>query len=106
MENYNLQNFTGGWFIGDFTPSLLQTNQFEAACKYYNKGDTEKSHCHKIATEYTIIAAGSVQMNGMIFKQNDIIKIDKGEYTDFMALEDTITFVVKTPSIKNDKFVN
>jgi len=29
---------TGGWFVGDFSPTLLQTEAFEAACKRYQRG--------------------------------------------------------------------
>jgi hypothetical protein len=55
MKKYNLQNFSKGWFIGNFEPSLFSTDQFEVAVKFYKKGDSETSHHHKISTEYTIV---------------------------------------------------
>ena len=41
MENkkININDFIGGWFIGNFTPSLLQTSAFEVAIKKYKKGN-------------------------------------------------------------------
>jgi quercetin dioxygenase-like cupin family protein len=44
-----------------------------------------------------------------MFKQEwgagDIIVIDPNESTAFEALEDTLTVVVKTPSVAGDKYI-
>ena len=47
-----------GWFIGNFEPTLFNTDLFEVAVKRYNKGDSEERHTHKIATEFTMILDG------------------------------------------------
>lgn len=106
MEKFNLENFTKGWFIGNFEPSLFKTNDFEVSVKRYRVGDYENSHHHKISTEYTIIIDGEVEMNGIKYKKDDIIIISPNESTDFKCLTDVTTIVVKTPSSKDDKFVN
>lgn len=106
MIKKNLNNFVKGWFIGDFNPTLLKTNDFEVSIKRYKKGDYEKSHTHKISTEYTVIITGEVEMNNKKYKEDDIIIISPSEYTDFRCLTDVITCVVKTPSEKNDKYEN
>lgn len=106
MRTHSLVDMVKGWFVGDFEPVALQTKQFEVACKYYAKGDYEASHVHKIATEITVIVSGSAKMNGTIYRRGDIVTIDPGEATDFAVLEDnTITVVVKTPSVMGDKYV-
>ena len=106
MKLANLDNMVKGWFIGNFEPTLFKTDQFEISCKFYKKGDYETSHSHKIATEYTMIAQGLVEMNGVQYKKDDIIIIEPSEYTDFNVLEDnTITIVVKIPCVKNDKYL-
>ena len=64
MEQHNLNDFIKGWFIGDFKPTLLKTTDFEVGIKRYKVGDSESTHYHKIATEYTIIVEGEVEMNG------------------------------------------
>ena len=51
MKIEDIADFTKGWFIGDFEPSLFKTTDFEIAIKSYQKGDTEKEHYHAIATE-------------------------------------------------------
>ena len=43
--------------------------------------------------------------DGEEYKANDIIVIEKGEATDFKVLSDTITVVVKTPSVPSDKYI-
>lgn len=105
MKKHQLANMLGGWFIGDFEPSLLPSSDFEVAVKYYQAGDIEASHVHKIAKEFTVIVDGEVKMNNQVYKSGDIVQIEPGEFTDFEALTKTITVVVKTPSIKNDKYL-
>ncbi len=104
MEINKLKDFIKGWFIGDFEPSLLKTNSFEVAIKRYKAGESENKHHHKLATEFTVIVTGEVIMNGVTYYENDIITILPYEATDFKCITDTITVVVKTPSIKNDKY--
>jgi len=104
MKKYNLENFKLGWIIGNFEPSILRTDQFEISIKKYSKGDYEQEHLHKIADEITIIVAGNVLMNGVEYEANDIILVEKKESTDFKVLTDTITVVIKTPSVPGDKY--
>lgn len=104
MQKFNLKEMIGGWFIGNFEPSLLKTNDVEVSVKRYKSGDYDKSHYHKIGTEYTVIVQGQVEMSGNIYNENDILIISPGEKTDFKALTDAITVVVKIPGASNDKY--
>lgn len=105
MKKFNLTAFIGGWFIGNFNPSIIDTETFEIAIKKYVAGDKEQKHLHKVADEITVIVIGKVKMNDIIYSTDDIIYIEKNEPTDFMCLEDTITCVIKIPSHKNDKYI-
>lgn len=106
MKIDNLQNMVKGWFIGNFEPSLLKTNDCEVAVKEYKKGDYEGKHFHKIATEFTVIISGRVRMNGVEYKAGDIIVMEPNEITDFECLEDgTKNVVVKIPGANNDKYI-
>ncbi len=60
---------------------------------------------HKIATEFTVIVSGEVEMNGQRYSKGDIIVIAPGEGTDFEALTPTITAVVKLPGAAHDKYL-
>jgi quercetin dioxygenase-like cupin family protein len=105
MNKHKLEEFVRGWFIGGFEPTLFKTTDVEVAIQSFKKGDREASHCHKIATEITAIVEGKAIMKGMTLSKGDIVKITPGEYTDFEALEDTTTVVVKVPGALNDKYL-
>ena len=60
---------------------------------------------HRVATELTLIAKGRVTMNGRVFSEGDIIILEPGEATDFIALEPSTTVVVKMPSVAGDKYL-
>ena len=106
MKIARIEEMTKGWFIGNFKPSLLKTNAVEVALKKYKKGDYEKAHYHKIATEFTVIVSGRVRMNGKEYIEGDIIVIEPNDSTDFEALEDnTVNVVVKIPGANDDKYL-
>ena len=93
-----------GWFIGDFSPAAYSTRFFEVALKKYKAGDFELDHYHRVATEITLIVSGSVEMLGSEWGEGDIILLNPGEATSFRAITDTVSVVVKFPSIQNDKY--
>lgn len=105
MKVYKLNEMFKGWFIGNFDPSLFKTNEVEVGIKKYNAGDFECPHFHKIATEFTVILTGTVKMNNEIYNEGDIVQIDPYQTTDFKALTDTTTVVVKIPGVNNDKYL-
>lgn len=94
-----------GWFVGNFDPTLIRTNDVEVAVKEYRQGAYEERHYHKLSTEITVIASGRVRMNGVEYVKGDIIVIEPNQATDFEVLEDTITTVVKYPGANNDKYM-
>jgi hypothetical protein len=46
-----------------------------------------------------------VLMNGVTYNGGDIITIEPGYATDFEALTDVSTTVIKFPCVKNDKYI-
>lgn len=94
----------GGWFVGNFEPTLIKTGDVEVALKSYKAGDHEAAHYHKIATELTVIAKGRVKMFDQIFEEGDIVIVEPGDITDFTALTDAQNVVVKYPGASNDKY--
>lgn len=105
MKKYSLSEMTKGWFVGDFSPTVLKTQAVEVGVKQYQGGDYEARHHHKVATEITVIVAGKVRMNGELYQAGDILLIEPGESTDFEVLEDATTVVVKYPGVPNDKYM-
>lgn len=105
VDVYKLENMVKGWFIGDFSPSLFNTTDVEVGIKKYKAGDKEGFHFHKIATEFTVILNGEVEMDSRKYTDGDIIVIKPGVATNFTALTDVTTVVVKIPGANNDKYI-
>lgn len=106
MKIYNLSEMKAGWFAGDFAPTIVPSKDFEVAVKHYAAGATEPKHHHRVAQEVTVIAAGTVRMNSVIYSEGAIIVLAPGESTDFEAITAATTVVLKTPSVKGDKYVD
>ena len=105
MKTAKIENMIKGWFVGNFDPTLIRTNEVEVGVKEYKQGEYEERHFHKIATEITVITHGKVRMNGVEYTKGDIIIIEPNQSTDFEVLEDTMTTVVKYPGANNDKYM-
>lgn len=101
----NINNFTKGWFIGDFEPSLYKTNQCEVGIKKYKKGDKDPAHYHKLSKEFTVVINGIINMSGITYKNGDIVTVNENEISDFECIEDATLVVVRTKSEKNDKYI-
>ena len=95
-----------GWFVGRFTPTLFDSPDVEVAVKRYGTGDAEKSHYHRVATEITVIVSGRVRMFDREWAPDDVIVVEPGDATAFVALEDTVTVVVKLPCVAGDKYLS
>ena len=105
MKSDRIENMFKGWFVGNFRPTVLSTEACEVALKEYKAGDKEEAHYHKIATEITLIVSGKVKMNEKVWSDGDIIRLEPNEITNFEALTDTLTVVVKTPGAQDDKYI-
>ena len=106
LERHQLETFTKGWFVGNFSPTLVHSNEVEVAVKHYKAGEHEASHHHKVAVELTVIVSGRVRMSGEEIGAGEVVKIHPGQSTDFTALTDVTTLVVKLPCVAGDKYVD
>lgn len=94
----------GGWFIGNFNPAAYKTKEFEVCYKQHKKGEIWETHYHKIATEINFLISGSMIIQDTTLNAGDIFVMEPGEIADPTFLEDCSLVVVKTPSIKYDKY--
>lgn len=104
-SNMTLDQMIGGWFIGDFEPSIVKTQNFEVGVKTYGQGDRDPAHYHKIAREITLVISGRVRMLDKEWGAGSIIDIAPGVVNAFEALTDATLAVVKIPSAKDDKYL-
>jgi len=105
MRAARLDHMIKGWFVGDFDPVIFRTKAVEVAVKFYKAGDKEELHHHRVATEVTTIISGRVRMYGQIWSDGDIVMLEPGEASEFEAITDVISVVVKLPSATGDKYL-
>lgn len=96
---------TSGWFIGNFDPTALKTKEFEVCYKVHLKGEKWDTHYHAQATEINYLISGKMRIQETELNTGDIFTIYPFEVADPEFLEDCELIVVKTPSVKGDKFV-
>ena len=105
MKSAKISDMVGGWFVGNFSPSIYSSSEFEACVKWYKKGDIEISHYQKTAIEITVVVSGIARMGELILEPGDIVLLEPGEVCDFEALKDTVLVAVKSPSLPSDKVI-
>ncbi len=103
MFRSSLSSFKNGWFLGNFSPAVLQTNDFEVCVKAFKAGDCESSHYQIIATEITVVLSGKVRMGEILLNEDEILVVEPGEIYDFEALTDCKVLGIKFPSLPKDK---
>ena len=105
MKSARLEQMIGGWFVGDFDPSVLRSRDVEVAVKHYAAGAHDAAHFHKIATEVTVIVSGRARMGDREWSAGDIIVVEPGEVSEFVAITDVALVAVKLPSVMGDKYM-
>ena len=104
MDVFNIDDFRGGWFIGDFEPSLLRTGDFEVGWKVHRADEGIEPHVHRRATEYNLVAAGVMDVNGHRLTPGMLFVLRPGERVDAVPVTSEVHVVcVKVPSIPGDK---
>ena len=99
-----LEDFTRGWLMGDFEPSLIRTKDFEVGILTHTKGEVWPKHYHKLADEYNVLVKGKMTVNGVELNTGDVFIIEKNEVSEPKFLEDCTILVIKIPSIIGDKY--
>ena len=105
MKKYNLNEFTRGWFVGDFHPSIFRTNQIEVGFKNYQKGENEPNSMHKETWEITLVVSGIIKMYNQILTKGNIILLEPGDISEFECIEECSLVIVKYPSNPSDKII-
>ena len=104
MQIKQLADYHKGWFLGNFEPSLLKTESFEASIMRFKKDEYVAPHTHRIATEYNVLIEGKMSIQNTIINRNEIFILEPYEITDPIYLEDCTLLVIKVPSVPGDKY--
>lgn len=108
MKIYRIEDFTRGWIIGDFEPSLIKTKDFEVGLLKHKKDEVWPNHVHMLADEYNVLVSGKMLIKyrdeeWYKLLPGDVFVIAKGDSCKPMFLEDCTLLVVKVPSVIGDK---
>ena len=105
MDVFELKNMIGGWFCGAFKPTAFYTYRFEVAYVKHFKGQKWPRHFHKKSDEINLLVKGRMKICGRKLKAGDIFVIRRLEVADPVFLTDCEVVVIKTSSVKGDKYV-
>ncbi len=104
MKTYKLDQFNRGWMFGDFENSIIRTKAFEVGVRDYVQGQISPKHYHTYIDDFIIVVSGVISLNGIEFRENDIIQIERNEVSEMQIISPKAKLVfVKTPSIPSDK---
>ena len=104
MKVSRIEDMKGGWFIGDFDPSILRTPDFEVGYKLHKKGEEWPAHYHT-GFEYNFLMSGKMRICGQTVTAGDLFVIEPYEVAAPEFLEDCHVVVVKVPSKPGDKVI-
>lgn len=105
MKVIKLNTMKNGWFMGNFEPSVLKTENFEVGIMSHSKGEKWPKHYHAKADEYNVLMQGKMIIQNTELNAGDIFVIEKMEIADPIFLEDCKVLVVKVPSVPGDKII-
>lgn len=105
MQVDTISNYIRGWYVGDFSPSIHQTSEFEVGLLTHKKGEVWEAHFHKKAREINLLLEGRMLIHGIELSAGQLFVLEPWEVADPIFLEDCKVLVIKTPSVKGDKYI-
>jgi len=107
MKIEKLKDMKGGWFIGNFEPSVHKSEDFEIAVHEHKKDEVHDNHYHKISTEINVLLSGELSLDGgkTFLNSGDIFTIYPEEIVYPVFKTDCKIVVVKIPSSIDDKYI-
>jgi hypothetical protein len=104
MKVRNINEFTKGWFVGDFTPAVFQSKDFEIGHHKHRRSEKTFPHYHKETTELNYILKGTLMVSGTLLTEGQMWTYEKNEVSDVQFLTDVELIVIRWPSIPSDKY--
>lgn len=101
----NINNYKGGWIVGDFEPSIYKNKDFEIAIHKHKKEDATFPHYHKITKELNLILSGTIEVSNHILSQGDMWIYEENEVSNVKFITDVELLIVRWPSVPTDKYL-
>jgi hypothetical protein len=105
MKVYDTEQFICGWFIGDFTPSVIRTTAYEAGYKLHAAGEKWPVHYHEHMDEINFLLEGEMVIQGKTLIGPCVFLLERNEIADPIFVTDCKIFIIKTPSVPGDKVI-
>ena len=104
MQIRHISEFTKGWFLGAFDPTILYAKNVEIGLHQYETGHVSDGHYHKSAIEINVVVKGFVKVNHVLIEDGGIWTTYPFENPKVEFLEKTDLIVIKIPSVPEDKY--
>ena len=106
MPKYDdLRNYTRGWFMGNFEPSLVKVEDFEICIAHHYAGELSQSHYHTNSKEINVVTSGEILVNGTRLVKGGIFIYEAFEVSEVSFVLDTSLVVIRMPSSPFDKVI-
>lgn len=105
IQLFKMSDMFNGWFIGNFEPSVLKTDQFEVGYLFHKKDEKWPVHYHEKLTEINVLIKGKMILNDILITENTIFTIHKNDIACPIFLEDCSILCIKIPSVFGDKVI-
>jgi hypothetical protein len=104
MRVFNINQFTKGWIVGNFNPSVFKSEEIEVAHHFHKRGFVSELHYHTKSEELSYIVTGKAYVDDNIIEAGCGWVYEAYECSNVIFLEDTNLIVIRTPSV-NDKVI-
>lgn len=106
MNKYTYSDFTGGWLVGDFAPSLIRTSAVEVGIKYLSQGFVDLAHYHLKFTEFNVVVYGEIELeSGLIVGEGQLFIYKPGQVSQTHVRKDSCVLVIRDGSCAEDKYL-
>lgn len=105
LDNFNFENYTRGWLIGNFNPCIKKTKDFELGLLSHKKDEKWSYHYHKKSKEINILIDGKMLINNKIINKQEVFVFDKNIISCPIFIEDCKVLCIKIPSCPGDKYI-
>lgn len=102
MIVFNISETKGGYFLGDFEPSILKSSDVSIAVKRIFRGALDGGYYRKCDTEIVYIMSGVLEIDKKKYKKGDIILWEPQDVINIFAIEDSEYLLIKLPGSRND----
>lgn len=101
---WSREEFTRGWFLGNFEPAVFQTKDFEVGLLVHGEGEKWDFHYHTLGEETNVLLSGYMHINGRFIPEGSVFRFPKNQIACPEFLTECRILCIKCPSVPGDKY--